>query len=780
MAATAFAFSLGIIGVGFLRVLPDAGWAAFGLLAAPGLFTNRWGRVAAAGVLGFCYGWLVAGAELGERLPRALDGKVFVATGTVDSLPEAGTRRLRFNLALESLQGPGGPVPGPDRLRLSWYEDFPPLEPGERWRLSVKLNRPHGYFNPGGFDYERWLFREGIDATGYVSDGRAPERLAAPVLAGRLDRWRARLGRQIARAVGGESDETALLRALTVGDRRGLDDADWRILNATGTSHLVAISGLHVGLVAGFGLLLGAGLARLCPPALRRLPARHWGAAVALAAAVAYAALAGFALPTRRALVMVAAGLFALLARRCVRPLPVLALAMTLVLLLDPLAPLGAGFWLSFLAVGALIAVFSGQIGRRRALGDGARAQLVVGLALAVPVAFFFQRLAWAAPAANLVAVPLVGLVAVPLALGGTVLLCLPGVPGAWMLKAAAHVLGAFWQGAQWLAARPEVLQSVAAPGPLALLGSLAGVAWLLAPRGVPGRFLGILLVLPLFTSGDAGPAAGTFRLSVLDVGQGLAAVVRTRDHVLVYDTGPAYRSGFNTAEAVVAPYLLAGADGRLDTLVVSHGDTDHAGGAARLAAELEPARVLAGEGGLPGFGRCRDGQSWRRDGVRFRVLHPPPAMPDRGNDSSCVLAVTGRERRLLLTGDITRVVERRLLAVHRDALDADVLVAPHHGSASSSSRAFIRAVSPAWVVFATGFGNRFGLPRPDVVRRYRDTGAAILDTARSGMVRLEPRADESWRATRWRDAAGHYWTDRPRPRYAARPGGIDPASRGK
>lgn len=761
MAGIAFAFALGVIATGWLPLLPDLVWAISGLAVLPLFRLRRPWPVAGAAVLGFCYCWLVAGQQLNERLPAALDGEVFVATGVVDGLPERGERRARFNLAVERLEGPEGRLAGPDRLRLSWYDDAPDLEPGQRWRLSVKLRRPHGYFNPGGFDYERWLFREGIDATGYVTDDRDPEHLGRGAgLGAMLDRWRDRLGKRLAAVSDGPA--ASLLPALTVGDRRGLDDGEWQVLNATGTSHLVAISGLHVGLAAGFGMLAGGGLARLFPGLLRRRPARHWGAAAAFLAAAAYAAMAGFALPTRRALVMVSVVLVALLGRRALSPFSVLGLALAAVLLVDPLAPLGSGFWLSFLAVGVLVAAFSGRVGRRSAILDSARAQWVVGLGLAVPVAVLFQRFAWIAPLANLLAVPLVGLAAVPLALAGLVLMSAPGPAGGWLLSGAAVVLEGFWHGAAWLAGRPEVVRKVASPGLPASLAAMAGMAWLMAPRGVPARWLGAVLLAPLAWSVPDAPEPGRFRLSVLDVGQGLSAVVRTADHVLVYDTGPAFRSGFNTAEAVVAPYLLDAAGGRLDRLVVSHGDSDHAGGAPGLVKRFRPSAVLAGEDGLESAARCREGMHWRRDGVDFQVLHPPAGLPDLGNASSCVLKVTGRGGSALLAGDITRAVERRLVARYGDELAADIVVVPHHGSASSSSPAFVRHAAPSWAVFSTGYGNRFGLPDPEVASRYRGQGAHLLGTARAGMVRFEPATD-GWRVIRWRQAAGRYWTDRPR-----------------
>ncbi len=356
MAGMAFAFALGVIATGWMPVLPDPVWAVSGLLVLPMLWLRRHWPAMGAAVLGFCYCWLVAGLELGERLPASMDGREFTVTGVVDGLPEAGERRARFNLEVERIQGEDGAVSGPDRLRLSWYDDAPELVPGQRWRLRVKLRRPHGFFNPGGFDYERWLFREGIDATGYVTGDRPPEQLGRSLAPGAyLDRWRHRIARRVAAVANGPA--SVLLPALTVGDRRGLDDGHWQVLNATGTSHLVAISGLHVGLVAGFGMAAGAGLARLVPPLLRRRPARHWGAGAAFVSAALYAAMAGFALPTRRALVMVSVVLLALVGRRAVRPFPVLALALAAVLVLDPLAPLAAGFWLSFLAVAVLVRV---------------------------------------------------------------------------------------------------------------------------------------------------------------------------------------------------------------------------------------------------------------------------------------------------------------------------------------------------------------------------------------------------------------------------------------
>lgn len=760
MSRLALGFGLGVLALLHLPSLPSA-WLALAAVPVLWLCCRLRRPLPAGALLGLCCAWAAAQHGLDQRLPAHLDGADFIAAGTVVSLPDRDDGRVRFNLRVESLVHEHGPVSGPARVRLTWYRAAPGLEPGQRWRLPVRLKRPRGYANPGGFDYERWLLREGIGATGYVTD---PERAAlldedaGAALAG----LRLRLSRAIHEAARSET-ESALLRALVVGDRRGLTQSMWHVLNATGTSHLVAISGLHVGLVAALGLALGQGVARGFPRLVHRAPARLWGAAAALGLALVYAGLAGFSLPTRRALAMVAVALGAVIMRRAVRPWQALACAWLAVLALDPLAPLGAGFWLSFGAVGALLAVYGGRCGRVAGWRPWSGAQWVVALGLLPLLAVQFQRVSLVAPLVNTLAIPLVGLAAVPLALAGTAALALPGPLGEVLLLSAGTVLALFWQGAESVASMPRALVPVPEPGFAALVCGGAGAAWLLAPRGFPARALGAVLLVPLFVAGPVELPHGAFRLAVLDVGQGSAAVVRTRTRALVFDTGPVFRSGFHTARAVVDPFLRRAGVSRLDALILSHGDSDHAGGARWLARRYPVRRVLAGEpdGGEP----CLEGERWTWDGVRFQILHPPRGMPYRGNASSCVLRVAGAGGSALLTGDITRVVERRLVAVHREALEADILLAPHHGSDTSSSPPFIAAVAPEWVVFSVGWNNRFGLPKPEVVDRYRKATDGLLFTAESGLVRFDVTPGQGiseplrWRVDRarfWTDASGH------------------------
>lgn len=761
MIGSTIGFALGAIGALQLPQLPPSAYAWSGLLAMPALGWRRL-RPLAGAALGFCYAWSVAGLGLEQRLPRALDGAEFIAVGVIDSLPESGDRRTRFNLRLDKLLHAGEVVAGPDRLRLSWYDAVPEVHAGERWRLPVKLRRPHGYANPGGFDYERWLFLNGIDGTGYVTNAEEA-RLLDKAPAHSLHRLRERLASALARKADSEL-ASALLRALAVGDRRGLTDEMWHVLNATGTSHLVAISGLHVGLVAGLGFGLFRFIFRCIGRFVRRCPAQLFGAVGGLAAASGYAALAGFALPTRRALVMVAVVFAAVACRRSVRPGHALAAALLAVLVLDPLAPLGAGFWLSFGAVATLLAAFGGHVGRMPRWRGWLGAQWVVVLGLAPVTVAVFQRLSLVAPLVNLIAIPLVGLGAVPLALGGTVSLALPGPAADWLLRAAVGVLGLFWAGVDAVSGIPWAMVSLSQPGWPALVSAVAGAAWLLSPRGLPARTLGIVLLAAIVVPSATLLPRGAFRLDVLDVGQGLAVVVRTHSHVLVYDTGPRYRSGFHTARAVVEPYLRRLGVTRLDALMVSHGDSDHAGGFQWLASHI-PAHRLVTSQPHPDTDAvsCRDGLQWRWDGVRFELLHPPRGMPYLGNASSCVLRVVGRGGSALLTGDINALVERRLASVHRDKLAAEILVVPHHGSDTSSSQALIDAVQPDWAVVSAGHGNAFGLPDPAVIQRYRDAGATVVNTARSGMLGF--LVHPAWGVSepvQWRRDEARLWTARP------------------
>ncbi|MDX9767228.1 MAG: DNA internalization-related competence protein ComEC/Rec2, partial [Ectothiorhodospiraceae bacterium] len=522
--------------------------------------------------------------------------------------------------------------------------------------------------------------------------------------------------------------------------------------------HLMAISGLHVGLVAGLAGLLALRLWRLSARLCLWLAAPRAAALAGLAAGFVYALLAGFAIPTQRALVMLTVVAAALAWGRIGTPSRTLALALLAVLLLDPLSVLSPGFWLSFAAVAVILYALTG----RRAGHPLAwlRIQVVIAIGLLPLTVWFFQFGAVVSPLANLIAVPWVGFVVVPSTLLGAALApWMPAVAGLplWLADAALDLL---WPVLEWLAALPGGQWLPPAPPFVWLLLALAGGALLLAPRGWPARWLGAVLLLPMLTWQPPAPAEGDFRFTLLEVGQGLAAVIETRRHLLVYDTGPRFSDRFDAGEAAIHPYLVHRGRRRVDRLILSHGDDDHAGGAASLLARVPVGEVLGDTGDrddLPSPRPCKAGEAWRWDGVDFELLHPPRGW--RGdNEASCVLRVAAAGGSLLLTGDIERLAEAAMLRERREALAAEVMLIPHHGALTSSTPAFIDAVRPRLAVVSSGYGNRFGHPRPEILALYRERDIPVLDTAREGAITLRFEVDGLAIEPGYRHAVRRYW----------------------
>jgi competence protein ComEC len=726
--AVAAALLAGIVAAQALPALPPpAAAVAVALVAAALAWRVPRARVVAVFVFGFAYACVRGELVRDARLPAALEGADVTLVGQVVDLPRTRPGSVRFDLRPERARHGDAVVPLRGVVRLGVYGGAFEPRPGERVTVVARLKRPHGTQNPGGFDFERHAAERRIVATGYVRALVARER--APAFA--IDTARGRISAWIARTVDAPG-LAALLRALAVGDQGALAEAQWAVLRATGIAHLIAISGFHVGLVAGFGALLVRGAYRVVPRLGLRRPRRQLEAAAALAAALAYGALAGLSLPVVRTLVMIAVILAAVIARRVLAPGAGLALALLAVLLFDPLAVLGAGFWLSFVGVAWLVYCLGGRLGPARLVHEFGRAQVAMAFGLLPLTVFFFQQSSVVGPLANLVAVPVVSLVVVPSLLAATALagLGLAGA-GAALLGASAWVMGALWRLLEQLATWPGAELYLPEPTTPALAAALVGAAVLLAPRALPGRAAGLVLLLPLLVPRVDRPAPGTFALHVLDVGQGLAVLVRTREHALLYDAGAALPGGFDLGQAAVVPALRALDVRRLDRLVVSHGDMDHAGGVGAVARAYAP-RTLSSARRFPE--RCAAGARWTWDGVTFEFLHPPAGFPDVDNDSSCVLRVEGAFGAALLPGDVSAVIEQRL--VHADArLAADVLVVPHHGSRSSSSDAFLDAVGPAVALVSAGHRNRFGHPAPDVVARYVRRGVALHGTAERGML---------------------------------------------
>jgi competence protein ComEC len=771
----ALAFAAGCGGFFLLPRMPEA-WLPW-LLAAAALVSlvaavPSGPRLRAALLLlaftaaGALWAYADACRVLCAPFPDRLAGQTLVAEGRIASLPEDRGYAHRFLFRIEHLRLDGEPAGFRGLVRLSWYDERPALLAGERWRLVVRLKPPHGFVNAGGFDYERWLFQRGISATGHVRDPAAAVRLDAGAGGYRLARGRQWLRDRLA-ALLPDGPAAALVPALVLGDRGGLTPAQWEVFSRTGTSHLIAISGLHVGLVAGVVFLGIRWVWAWTPGLARRLAAPRAAAGAALAAAAGYAALAGFSISTQRALAMLAVVLVAAMAGRTLRPLSGLAVALLAVVLLDPSSVLSYGFWLSFGAVAMLLYALGQRLAPPFVVVRWGRAQWAVALGLLPLLLFFFGRASLVAPPVNLVLVPLFGLV-LPAVLVSVVVALVGG--WAWALWPIAAMLDAGYALLALIAGWDLAGMTLGGRAAWVWLAAAAGVLLLLAPRGIPARWLGLVFCVPLVAARPPVPAPGEAELTMLDVGQGLAMVVRTAGRTLVYDLGAGWPSGFNTGSAVVAPYLRHRGISGVDTLVVSHADQDHAGGLAGLLAELDVTRVLSGEPSelsLPdgvSAEPCRAGDEWHWDGVTFRILHPP-GLGESGNDASCVLHVATGGAAVLLTGDIEAGVEAGLVAAFGERLRADVLVAAHHGSDSSTTMPFLRAVAPRWVWFSAGWGNRWGFPNEAVVARVRTLGAANADTAVDGAVTLRlPVTPGPLSPSRARQVEPRLWRHRPTP----------------
>lgn len=785
IAATTFSVSSAIallVGVGACLSLPTLPpWPLLALVLACGL--ARWWRGQQVNILGpllVGFGWvgLHASMVLSAQLPPSWEQRDISVEGRVVGLPQPELRRTRFQFRVDDAATQPEPLRG-KLLQLSWYDDYEATEPGPRtqlqagarWKFHVRVRAPRGLANPGGFDSERHALAQRIAATGYIREPSLAAQLAAPV---GINAWRERMSARIEAAV--PSASSRYVRALALGDTHALGDEDWEILRASGLTHLIAISGFHVGLVAGFFAFCAAGVWRWFPAWARRLPRPQAAGIAALLGACGYAAMAGFALPTVRTVLMIGVVVAARLSRRPARVVDSLALAVIAVLLADPLSILAAGFWLSFAGVAWLVWCLPHT---QHWMKGFLSAQGVATIGLLPLTVILFGQASLAGPFANLVAIPWWSLVVVPLSLIGTGLEAVHTGAGEWAWRAAAWCFDLSWPLFTWLAQSRFALwwlpEAAWYAVPLALLGAF----WMLLPRGVPGKTLAALLWLPLLWPDRELPAQGEAELQVIDVGQGLAVVVRTARHTLLYDMGPAVRDGFDAGERAVVPALRALGVSRLDRAVISHGDNDHAGGfeAVRRVIPMGKSMTPAGSP-VDADADCIAGQVWEWDGVKFRFLHPTPHFPYLGNEASCVLRVETRHGAMLLTGDIGEVIERELVRRDHAGIRAEVVLAAHHGSGGSSDPAFVAATGAKLVLVSSGFANRFGHPKPQVVARWQDMGSEVLDTSESGAIRVwqsakglqvrERRPDRArlWDAVRLREAATLFYrpvNERPR-----------------
>lgn len=858
MRAVLVGFALGVAALQQRSALLERWeWMALGIAFAAALGAAAWGRratridtarralpwvarcrllvvpaalAAAAFGAGFAYAAVRAEIRMAEVLPSAWEGRDLVLTGYVRGLPaqDAASVRFLFAVDVEDVRHRTGIERFPSIVQVNWSlrgrHGGQAVAPGDRWRLTLRLKRPHGNANFAGHDAEASWLERGVRATGSVSAAAGAIRLpgTAGGIGTTIDRLRFALRQRMAEVLAGAAHR-GIVTALAIGAQDAITAADRLALRRTGTSHLVAVSGLHIGFVAGLCAALAAWIWRrscFLGAMLSRCGMREWPLVVptpivagvaGVVCAAGYAALAGWNVPAQRALWMLAVASAAFVLGRGVAFSLVLAWAAALVLIVDPWAVTAAGFWLSFGAVASIALATRGRLrmggegeadfgaldairasdpawvaplappgetrlsrwrrrldGMRVRCAEALRAQWAVTIGLAPLTIFWFSQVSSIGPLANAFAVPWVSLLVAPIVL---VAIVLPAPLDALAYESAHALLEPLMRGLHGFARLPWADAHPARPSLWAVASALAGVAWCLMPRGWPLRFAAPLAWLPLVVPPAPEVADGAFRLTALDVGQGASILIETRRRALLFDAGTGPESS-NAGERIVVPVLRANGVARLDTLVVSHGDADHAGGVPAVLNGADVKQVL---GGLPAehrvWGaaraagaerlRCAAGQHWRWDGVEFDILWPEPGpLPARSNEQSCVLKISASGMSALLTGDIGAASERALLRRASDVLRADVLLVAHHGSRTSSTEPFLDSVRPRAALFQVGYRNRFGHPHPRVWSRFAARDIALARTDRDGAVRI---VLEDGRLTleRYRTSHARYWMDR-------------------
>ncbi|MEY4593170.1 MAG: hypothetical protein RIR18_2065 [Pseudomonadota bacterium] len=762
----------------------------------------------AGATFGLSYGQWRAEIQLADELPPHWEGRDMTVEGHITHLPQrlADTPRpaWRFDFQVSDVLTPDASVPR--QIRLVWYGDIPnqpvpeadnpdvdaeseispaeqAIRAGQRWRLNVRLKRPHGNANPGGFDYEGWLFAHNIRATGYV---RGPATAQSPRYLGeqpwRFSLWMEQLRgtlrhRMLATLPPERYPQIGILIGLAIGDQGAISAEHWQLFNRTGLTHLMVVSGSHITLLAALVAWLAFRLWCRHSYLTLKMPAQRFSALAGWITAFFYCGLSGLGIPALRTLGMLTVVTLALFQHQHIRPSQTLAISLVAVLLLDPWAILSPGFWLSFATVAALLVTSNAQHAKHaqqprsrllKHLKEGWQSQWAATLATIPLLLLFFQELPLVSPLANAMAIPLIGLVVTPLALLGCLMLLLPDALAQlafWPMALADTLLSALLEILPYLSHWPR--WQTPNPPLWAIILAAAGVALLLLPRGMPEWLsLGIISLLPALFWPTQHPKENEFWANIIDVGQGQSVLIRTADHALLYDSGPRYGSvGTNpnsspatdAAQRVILPFLRAEGVRKLDLLMISHKDIDHSGGTATLKQNIAIDAIMSPKI-YPSDTPCQQGQHWEWSGIQFEILHPSAEVlekpPRNTNAVSCVLRVSSPTQRFLLTGDLPEKEELQLVKTGAN-LRADILLSPHHGSRSSSSNGFLSAVGANQVMISAGYRNRFGHPHPTVLERYAAHKLKVRRTDLDGAIQIRPNAVTGWRTERRR-----YWQD--------------------
>lgn len=782
MILFALTFVFGALGLQQQATLPNPTWI---FLCIPLVFLHYFFRknfylrslfIGLFGaLLGFFWAAVCAQWRLSDELPKAWELKSIDLVGVVASMPEQQARGVRFLFDVEKVLTPNAIVPKRISLVLFQHvlidakEVSNPIakiyHAGERWQFTVRLKRPHGTQNPYGFDFEAWALAENIRATGSIRNKSNHEKLADFVWQPHyvVERVRELIQQRIAQVLQ-NSPSRGVLQALVIGDDNAITRVDWDIFLRTGTNHLMSISGLHITMLAGLAFTLVRAGWRRVPSLVLRVPTRKIAVVAGVMVALLYALVAGFSVPTQRTLYMLTVFAWALWSDKQVSMARVLAIALFTVVLFDPWAVIAPGFWLSFGAVAIIAYAVSGRLYRPHWLRDAVTSQWAVTLGLTPFLLVMFQQFSIVSPIANAFAIPLISLLVVPCALLGSLL------PLDFALYFAHSLVQICMMGLHWLAALPHSVWQQHAPPVWTLLPAMLGVFWILLPRGFPLRYLGWLGFLPMLFVVPIKPKSGEMDVTVLDVGQGLAVMVQTAHHQLLYDTGPQFSSQSDSGSRIIVPFLRGQGIEQLNGLMVSHNDVDHSGGMASVLAQIPVqwvASALPDTIEIPSnieHMKCYAGQYWVWDEVIFEVLHPTLASYEdveiKDNNRSCVLKISSAYGSLLLSGDIEKEAEAQLLENAYEKLLSDILVTPHHGSKTSSSSDFVDAVSPKSVIYTVGYLNRFKHPHALTMRKYAAINATPYRSDFSGAISISFREASLMTMNEWRKTHTKYWYD--------------------
>jgi len=747
------ALFLGILILHHLPQLPPRGFLILAPLAIISLFIFKsyYTRIALISLIGFGWAHIQADHLIQTKLPEVYIGKNIQIEGYIASLPRHDNRKARFEFDVEKVLQPEQIV-FPKKLVLSWYKPGTrKFNVGDKWRFTVRVKPSRTFANPGGFDYNKWLLQKGILASGYIRSKQPVELIESNMFAYPLQRLRQSLQARL-NNIAIDAQVLPFVRALVIGDRSGLKNEDWVVLQKTGTIHLMAISGLHIGLIATFMFFVARYVWSRIPGAALYFAAPRAAAIIAWIAAFFYSALAGFALPTQRAMIMLSVVLFALVLKKRIQPTYVFSAALALVLLYDSFAVLSASFWLSFGAV-AFIYYFIYTSGQITASSAASRFKFWLSLQIFISISLlpltiqFFQQAPILSPLANVVAVPVVGFIIVPLSFIGCLLLFINDTLALAVFDLIKVVFSMLWSFLEWFSDLSFSTYAFATPSIYALILAILGLAMVFLPRVLHIRISGLICCIPILFPFVKTIDHGEFRLSVLDVGQGLSIVLQTQRHNLVFDAGPKFSRNLDAGRAVVIPFLREKAVKKLDTLLISHADNDHIGGANSILSGINVTSVLTSNpdkisnNSKNTIDRCVRGQRWNWDAVQFEIIHPDVndysgALSE--NNLSCVLLVTSGNQQVLLTGDIEREAENLILRRYPQLSNLDLIVAPHHGSKTSSSQRFVQQLRPEIAIIPVGWRNRFHFPHAQVLDRYRSIEADIYQTSESGEISFD------------------------------------------